>query len=520
MAYQGKEIRFNDFSGGLVTNRPVTELELNEFSDLDNVVVFPKGRGFRSRYGDTEFNSSAMNSGANVQGLGYYKQADQDEWLLAVAGAKVYKSDSLDGTMDEITGALTVTAGQNNIWTFVTFNDVVMGFGGPPTAPDAPFSWGGSSDAAALAGSPPSAYGAFQANNRVFAFRTATDRSRIYWSILGNQADWTGTGSGNADVWEADNDQLTAAAVLNTNTVLLFKENSVHQMQIGSLVGGAFPIFPLFQGTGCAGKHAVVVNDGLVYFITPQGKMKITDGGRIIDEQDFPRLSDIDDLWSECNTSRFQYVQGIYREGVDYAHIIWLVSYGSEQTTNNRAFIWDVLNKCWLQNTTGFDANVMAKTQAGVLYAGHYNGKIYKKDSSITTYTDASESSAVVDAYITSGWIHNERFETIKQPRKLNISFVTAADGDIRISYGFDFAGFLQNPTIDQARPGSGVWGTMLWGSGLWGQVDFGMKPVRIVGRGNFFQYKIRSPQESYPLKINGFTLSGKEYGQKEIAAR
>lgn len=517
--YLGKEIKFADFSGGLVTNRPITELDLNEFSDLDNVVVFPKGRGFRSRYGDTEYNSTAMATGAAVHGLGYYKQADQDEWLMAVCGTAIFKSE-FDGTMDTITGAVSVTTGQDNIWTFVTFNDVVMGFGGPPTAPDAPFVWNGTGNAAALGGTPPSAYGAFQANNRVFAFRTAANRSRIQWSVLGNQADWTGSGSGSSDVWTADNDQLTAAAVLNTNTVLLFKENSVHQMQIGNLVSGAFPIFPLFVGTGCAGKHAVVVNDGLVYFITPQGKMKITDGARIVDEAELPRLSDIDDLWNGINSSRLQYIQGVFREGIDYQHVIWAVSYGSAQTTHNRVFIWDVMNKCWLQNTTGYDTNVFTKTQSGTLYGGHYNGKIYKKDASTTTYTDASESSAVVDAYITSGWINSGKFEPIKQPRKLNVSFMTQTAGQIRIFYGFDFSGLITQNNINQAATNSAVWNTSIWDSSFWSSAGINMKPIRVVGRGNFFQYKIQSPTESYPMKINGFTMSGKEYGQKEINAR
>lgn len=522
MGYRGSEIRFNDFSGGLVTNRPITELELKESSDMDNVIVFPKGRGFRSRYGDTEFNATAMNSGANIQGLGYLKQSDGDEYLLPVAGAKLFAStNALVGTMSDITGAITITAGQNNIWTILTFNDNAIGFGGAANSPDAPWRWTGAGNAAALGGTPPSAYGAFQANNRIFAIRTSTNPSRVQWSILGNEADWTGTGSGSSDVWTSDNDKLTAWAVMNTNTVLLFKQNSIHQMQIGNLISNAFPIYPLFKGVGCVGKHACVVADGLAYFITPQGRMKITDGSEIYDEGELPALSNIDDLWTGTNQSRLEYIQGIRRTGIDYDHIYWFVSYGTAQTTNNAVFIWDLLNKCWLRNTTGYDSNVCVTTQSGSLYAGHYNGKVYKKDSSTSTYTDASESSAVVDAYITSGWIHSGKFETIKQPRKLNFSFATAADGDIRISYGFDFSGFLQNPTIDQASTSPTYNSGFLYDDGnLYAGLGFNMKPVRVVGRGNFFQYKVRSPIQSYPLKIFGFTMSGKEYGQKEIVAR
>lgn len=516
MAYAGKEIPFNDFSGGQASNVAITQLAMNQALEVDNIITFPKGKGFRSRLGDTAFNSTAMNSGANVQGLHYYKQIDLDEYLVAVAGNKIYKSE-MDGTMDEITNSLTVTAGQNNIWTFITFNNTAIAFGGPQSAPDAPFVTSGG-NATALGGTPPSAYGCFQANNRVFAFHTAASPSIVQWSIVGNGADWTGTGSGSQTISTSDNDTVTAAAVMNTNTVLIFKENSIHQMQIGALVSSAFPVFPLFRGVGCAGKHAVVVADGLAYFITPQGKMKITDGTKIYDEKDIPNLANIDDEWALVPTTRLPYVQGIRHTGADFDHIKWHVSSGSSATANNRCLIWDLTNQCWLRNTTGYDCNVAAITQAGVMYGGHTDGKIYKKEVA-STVTDVSEGSLLIDGYWASDWIANSKFESIKQPRKMNVSFDTQTSGNIRISYGFDFSGLSSSVLIDQTAPG-GVFDVSLFDVALFAQDAYNIKPARIVGRGNVFRYKIRTPTESYPMSINGFTLSGKESGQKEILAR
>jgi hypothetical protein len=519
--YRGKEIPFTDFSGGLVTNRPITELKPNEASDLDNVVIFAKGKGFRSRYGDTVLNSSAMNSGVPIQGLGYLKLVNTNEYLVAVVGAKVFATGAgITGTMGDITGTLTISAGQDKIWSFTTFNNKIIGFGGVESGLDTPFVWTGTGNATALGGTPPSAYHGFQTNNRIFAFRTTADPSTIFWSVLSNEGDWTGAGSGSADVYTSDNDVLTASAILNTNTVLLFKENSVHQMQTGSLIDGAFPIYPLFSGVGCAGKHACLVVDGLVYFITPQGKMKVTDGVRIYDEKDFPALVNIDDQWQTTNSSRWKYTQGIRKIGKDYDHILWSVSYGTSQTTHNRVFIWDLLNKCWLQNTTGYNANCFATTQSGILYSGEYAGKIYKKDSSTSTFTDAS-SGSVIDGYFTSGWLHSDKFETIKQFRKFNLSYVTQATGNIRIAYGFDFNGLTSHKTIFQGVS-SGVTfdsPTAKFDISFFSGVPFGLSTFHLTGRGNFFQYKIESPIESSTLQINGFTLSGKEYGQKEFTA-
>ena len=517
MSYAGNSFTINDFSGGLNSNSAVTELDLNEALDESNVIVGPSGSFFRTRYGDTEFNASAMNSGANVQGLGYAKFTSADDFLVAVCGNMLFRSATgLGGTMSDISGVLTITAGQNNIWTQFTFNDVHLGFGGPATNPDAPWSWTGSGNAAVLGGSPPSAYGAFHANNRVFAFRTAANPSRILWSILGNQADWTGTGSGNADIWTSDNDSLTAAAVMDNSTVLLFKENSIHKMIISQLVSSAFPIYPIVKGSGCVGKHACVVADGLCYFITSQGRMKITDGERIYDDKDYPNLASMDDLWSATNSSRWQYTQGMRVVGADYDQIWWAVSSSSSQTTNNWKFIWDLKNRCWLRDKTGYAVNVATTTQAGIPYGGHTNGKIYKKDVSTAT-TDASNSSTQIDSYWTSGWIKENSLEKIKQPRKANLSFVSQSSGNIQFSWGFDFNSATQTTSIDQ-RVNAGVWGQGMWGSMVWGGATDLIRPIRITGRGNVFQYRIRNIDSK--MKINSLEFSGKVYGQKELAAR
>jgi hypothetical protein len=518
--YKGIEQQFSDFSGGLHSSIPETSLSINEAADLDNIVVFSKGKGFRGRYGDTEFNSSAMVSESTpVTGLHVYVTDTRVPNMVAVAGTKVFKSDNMDGTMDDITGSLTISDGANNIWTLLTFNNRVLGFGGSPFSPDVPWSWGAAdSTATALAGSPPSAYGAFQANNRIFAFRTAANPSRISWSILGNEADWTGTGSGHADVWTSDGDSLTAAAVLNHNTVLLFKENSVHQMQIGTIVSSAFPIYPLFTGVGCAGKHACVVHEGLAYFITPQGQMKITDGTRIIGQSDLPNLGNIDDLWEECNSARLPYVQGVAYKGIDFDAIIWTVSYGINQATNNRAFVWDITNKCWLQWSTGYKCSVLNTTFEGALYGGHYTGKILQKDIE-NKVTDDSESDAVIDGNWTSGWVNFGKFETIKQPRKLNLLYTLSGESNLRLSYGFDFSGLDKSFLLPQSGTVSFLWddAAALWDTALWFGPLFTLKGTRLAGRGNFFKYKIQTPTAAAKTEIHGFTVSGKEYGQKEL---
>lgn len=513
---RGIEKTINDFSGGLHTTSALTELELNESSDVSNIVIGPNGDYIRSRYGNTAFNASAMNSGANVQGLGYFKPISGNDHLTAICGAKVFESTSLDGTMNDITGAVTVTAGQNNIWTLLTFNNIQLMFGGPSTAPDAPLQYTGSGNAAALSGTPPSAYGAVQANNRVFAFRTAASPSIVQWSKLGDGQDWTSSGSGSQTISTSDNDSVTAMAVMSDSLALVFKQNSVHKLLINTLVSSAFPSFPLFRNVGCAGKHAVVVANGLCYFITPRGKMKITDGDNIIGDTELPRLSYVDDLWKTMNSSRYEYIQGAYLVGQDYEYIGWLMTSSAAGTTNDWLLIWDIKNKCWLRNKTGYKGNVITVHQNGNIYTGHYNGVIYKQDSSSTTNTDASESSANIDSYWTSGWNAFGSLQFTKFIKEFFLSYRQQTRGTISFSWGYDFNSLAITQIIDQRTA------IVLIGQGqiginfkLGGTTDT-ITRLAPVGNGKVFQYRIRN--NDYLMKINNMNLLLNRFGSQKFS--
>lgn len=502
----GSELEINDFSGGLHTAIAITEVAQNAAYDLSNIITGPGGDYIRSRQGNTAFNT-AMNGGANVQSLSYFKLISGSDFLVSVCGDKLFKFDDLDGNADDITGALTITGGANNIWTFLTFNNIHIGFGGPSTNPNTPIQWTGAGNAAALGGTPPSAYGAIQANNRVFAFRTAAAPSIIQWSILGSGQDWTGTGSGTQNISTSDNDSITAMAALDNNVVLVFKQNSIHKLLISSLVSGAFPSFLFAKNVGCAGKHAVVVADGLCYFITPKGKMKITDGETIIDNVDLPQLSNVDNLWSAMNPARYEYVQGHRVTGDDYDHIVWLMTSTAAGTTHDTALIWDLKNKCWLRHKTGFKANVITTTQSGAIYTGHYAGIIYKQDVSTTT-ADASESSANVDSYWSSGWGRYGSSQKTKMVQETYLSFVSQTTGNLNFSWGYDFNAYQKTEVIDQ-RTSGGIIGQFIIGVGLIGGATDTIKRIFSTGNGKVFQWRARNNDSK--MKVNSLTLLGKK---------
>jgi len=495
---------FNDFSGGQNSANPPDTLEQIEGEESKNLIILPRGRGIRSINGDTEFNSSAMNSGATVTGLLYYRQADEDDWLVATAGDKIFKSDSLDGTMDDISAALVVTAGDNNTWTSFVAEDEAIFVGG---APDPPFKFTGSGNAALLGGSPPSGNFGFYHNNRAFIGNTTANPSRLNWSVLGDIEDWSGDGSGFQNVLTNDGDTLVGAMVLSTDIVLLFKQSSIHQLITHA---HPFPLFELFHGVeaGAVSKQGIVKGqDGLVYFVTPKGRMRVTDGTRLLGEETFPRLKNIDDVWDGFNSARFSQLRGVAYRGKDFNWIIWTIPNGTA-TQNDYAVYWDVDNKCWGQLPDGFSTNIFTVTQDRVLYGGHFDGKIYKKDV-VSTTTNASESSAIVEAEWRSGWHHFGDIRSLKYQEELLLGAKTETSGKINVSIGKDHTKDVVNKNITLQSPG-GKWGVDLWGSMKWGGRDnFIAETVLTNLRGRVLQYKFDNIGQANAFTLNEYSPVG-----------
>lgn len=504
MGYRGTETPYYDFSGGQSSNSFGLDITANEASLLRNIIISADG-GFEKRRGNTVFNSSAMSSGAAVTGLLYYRQKDGTQYLMATSGTKIFKADDLDGTMDDITGAVTITSSANNIWTESQMNDIAIFVGG---APDAPIKWSGSGNAAALGGSPVSGSFGFTHNNRFFIGSPAASPSTIYWSILGNPEDWSASGSGNQDIEKNDGDTLVGAAPLNTNMVLLFKQNSIHQFLTNS---APFPYFPFAKGVGAVGKKAIVVVDGIAYFITPQARMKSTDGSTITDYS-----TGIDDVWDGLNQSRLKYIVGKRYTGMGFDHLIWMCSNGTG-TTNDLAIVWDLKSKCWLQHTTGYKANAATRTQSGTLYTGHYDGKIYKQDV-LSIYSDASETSpGAIDALWQSGWGIHKSIERSVQLARLNVAFISQTTGSLQISYGFNFNSNQFNVDVDMQAPGQAVYDTAIYDTDIYGGQSDITRRILIRGRGNNFQVSLGNKVAAQTFKIHGYTLSGKESAVKNF---
>lgn len=500
MPPRGPSIELEDFKGGLNTFDPEYLSPLDQAPDLDNIIILDKG--FKKRNGDSAFNSSAMVSSATpVVGGGYIQFDNGTQFLNAIAGTKFFTSTGLSGTMADATGAITITSGSSKIWTPINFNNLQIWFGGNP---DSPFKYSGTGNAAVLGGTPPSAYTAFGANNRIFAISTVANPSRIFWPVISNPEDWTGAGSGSSDVAMSDGEPLQCGVVMGPDTAILFKNSSTHLMV---LTRQPFPIYQLQKGIGICGRYAYAFSNGAIYFITPGKRMRATSDGYNFTY--FP--SDINDIFDSINSNNIGQIQGFYNQALE--RIEFMVPIGSS-TTNNYNIIWDIRHQCFLRNTTGFKSNVMFPVQNRRVFAGHYDGKIYEKYVS-SVFSDASETSpGAINGYWRSPFKNLGGLDTTVDPLYLSISALNETATVLSISYGFDFTSTQTTQSSSIVAVGS-QWDVALWDVGTWGGQNAVVIRMYVAGRGNLFSFTIRNA-----VAGQGFTIQGASIRLKTDKAR
>lgn len=525
MAYNGTYFDQDDFLGGYCGAYPSTDLALNQAADLDNIVVSVGGKSFRTIYPTVEINTTEFGSanGYPVIGVGVFKPTGQTTTnMLVVRNAKAYGSTSVLNARHSCsafvdrTGSVTIaTGGSADIdflsdrWNFCIFNDLLIGFGGIDGAQEAPFKWaGGANNIAALGGSPPSASYGFSANNRLFACKTAADPATIFWSILGNPEDWSGVGSGSAVVGSLDDGEpITAAVPLSSNIVLIFKKNSIHQMDIST---APFPNFLLFDGIGTINFRSAMVVDGVCYFMDIRGRMHSTDGNTLKHySESASDLTGGTNLNNSLSSGVFPFC---YRKSTqEYDWLVWVFATDTVAAYPT-SVIWDLKNSMWLQCTTNFGFLTGDYDADGNFYgASPLSGRVFVPDAFLNSTND-SDGILVVESFWRTGWITPKLLDKITQIDRLGMNVDTRGVIDVShgwdINYGFNFTEDTQS-TIIRAWPDTTV---LLQPQAI--------RFVFLKGKGNAQQFKIgwsTANSNNFGAKVNSIIYAGKQAGTRMV---
>jgi len=530
------EITINDFSGGYGGAKSIGNLSLNEADNLENLIILPSGSGFRNLEGTKQISPTGGSSHNIVDflvgiivGRGDIAGGGGSNTALnlIVLGAKSSDNDDVgvflhfpDGGSISSGGLIHYTNGtitKDAIFSMFYFQDVVIVTsrlsgtidGGVTTTPFK-VDISGLGATSLQSGIAPNGKVGIGWNNRAWIGSTSADKSKLYYSILNDETDWNGSGSGFVNPDPNGADELTALAPISNNVLLYFKQDSIYQV-VGR--SDPFAIFELFRGIGCIGNQALVNVDNVIYFITPKGQMRITDGSRIYDDRDIPTLNSADDLWAQVPVNRRPLIRGVRHKGRDFDWIIWLVSLGSAQATNNQAIIWDLKNKCWLRATQGFSANTITTSPEGRTFLGSYDSirafevavaSYFKDDTNSTDIYDGNNRLIAPTDSTTMAWKwrsddYNLSLKYISQVTEVHALSKYSANGDIDLNYRYD--GKADSSDITKAVvPAS---------------LNLTMQIWRPLGRGDTFGFELNSASE-VSAQVSKITLVGVQKGTKD----
>lgn len=499
------------YIGGWNTKAGPFSLGKDQLSDAQNVFVL-YGKLLKMN-GSAAINSSALNSSAVVTGLCDWQTAAQSRYCLAVAGTKIYQSLNLGSTFTDISGAATITAGQNNQHSFASLNNILAIVGG--TTPDTPLQWGGAGNVASLAGSPPAGNLVTTANNFMFISGVAATPSRVYWSNVSDPGTWGA--SQYVDFRLSDGDIVTAIVPLNYNLVIFKRRSTGILYTQTNTVSGAVTLAPLTQinvGIGCAGGQCWdILPDGRIAVLGPDAHLRLFDGTNFEDVSDPPPpMSNIQPTLDLINFSRIPFACVRVYPGLKQ---IWLSISSGTATTNNTILVYDYELHAWQSAIPDRNANVMVASIDNrttpshpiVLLTGNYGGFVYEQDKGTT---NAENTDGHIDGYATTSVVLGvESTEFI--PRVIRVAREAQTSGQLQVGWNANgLTDISQNVNVTETQVGVTLDNLFVLDSSRLGGPSTLISSVNtaMLGKVYTLQVQFRNQFASQPFTVHPYYLS------------
>lgn len=487
-------LSYRVFSGGLNSTANPLNLADNECSDLQNV-DFDKTGSVLKRNGYTALNTSAFNSGAAWTSLHFFELSSGTDYLIGTCGNKLAKMDSLDGTWDDVTGALTITAGAENKFKWITFKDIAFGTNNV----DPPIKWSGSGNGAAMT----AVTGLTDAKwietweNYVFLANVTISGSihttRVYWSAINDPESWDAADFN--EVGFKDGQEITGLKAFGERLVI-FKERSIW---IAAFTGDADIPFT-FQKTpssvGCVSGYAIEeVNNNLLFWAQ--------DGQYLFDGSNSTKLSDrITTTLGTLAKGKFPQIVSSYQYEKNRAWAACTLSGGG---TNNRVITWDSHNNAY-SFYKGHNANAFARVVVSGeerVYFGDYSGYVYRADTGLDDYP--ANTLTAIDSYFKTRWFDYGDLSDVKGLPHLTI-FYQQSTAILTVAYSYDLEdGDVYTRTLDTSTSGA-VWDSAVWDVDQWAGTGGSFYRFDLTGRGRVVRFKYANARASETYQIHGIS--------------
>ncbi len=419
-----------EITSGLNTIKSGIRLNPTELKNCQNIRYSPVG-GFKWRQGYTTLGNQ---TNAACTGLYMARYSGGTNVAIRIQGAVIEKMDNLDGTWDTITGAVTVTSGQDNLCTFDMLNDYAV----VSNNTDSTFAVDSSLTSAALT-SVPFTSSLFNVQHRGYMFYgqpvvTATRQyDRIYFSDINNPN--TVQTNNFIDVAKKNSGDLRGAVDYN-GKLYLFKRHGIYAVEFQptrvNTAGDLFPFIenpdPVVPGVGTQSHRSIVKfttpsthkspGQEIVFFVDQFGVPRLFDGqmsmaiGAPITE------SRADNIVSLANMNKTRLAQ-VWAVNDPANNLIYCFMSSTGQTKHDVCWVLDyTMSFAWSRDSYAdtFNCGAIFENTLGKFtpYFANYNGQVMSMNAAQTDNTTLIYSYArggdfyVKSPVVRSSWLYNE----------------------------------------------------------------------------------------------------------------
>lgn len=392
---QGPSAGFRQRADGLISIPWLLEAQ--------NIVYLADG-WFQKMPGASNVNASATGASDHVNGIFDYWRSGTgtapSQQRILYAGTALYSESG--GTLTAIKTGLEA----QKMPCFAVMNDTLVI--ATTSSVDVPMTWD-QTTFANLGGSPPAFKVFLEHKQRGWGFGVDALKSRAYYTVLGNQADWTGAGSGSIDVTPNDGDVLTGARSHN-NELIFFKGPNTGSIQrlTGSSPTGtdAFALDPFIRGVGSTNHQGILEVAGDLVFPDDNGLHSLSTTAAFADyTPEFLSVPIATDWVKQLNHDRFPFIWGANFRA--QSQMLWTVSRAGA-TTHDMILGLDYRFKParffrWPAYAVASLAMVRDTSRETVPWAGTYTGRAMRMNRAARDLAGTAYTARVLLPYLSFG---------------------------------------------------------------------------------------------------------------------
>jgi hypothetical protein len=499
-------------TNGVNTIKAGVRIGPDELKDAQNIRYFPVG-GFKWREG---YETLGNATGAACTGLYMGHFSTGTNVAFRAQGTMLEKMDSLDGTWDNITGALSLTAGQNNHTNFAILNDVVIGANGV----DNPFQISAALSATTVGALPGSVIPSYVYEHRGYMFYVTPDQ--LFFSDLNTPAT---VGANNYIRPGGKNGGNIVGGVDYQGKNFVFKRHGIYGIEFQptrvNTAGDLFPFIenanPIVPGVGTQSARTIVKFTTPVTHKTPGQEMVF-----FMDQFGVPRLFDgvtslvigtsilksrDESIVSLSNMDKTQ-LENIWCLNDPANNLIFCFMSSTNQTKHDVCWVMDYTTSfAWSRDVYAdtFNCGALFETTDGDFkpYFGNYVGQVMETGSTQTDNGMAISSYArtgdlfVKNIAIQSKWLYNEiRGTTGTDTQTVQLDYYK--DGEDSPSL---------TGTLILFKEGQAYWDAFNWDEENWVYSGLTTKSTEIGIEAKTLSVKISNQTLGNTASVEGFSL-------------